>query len=78
MIKCLAFHDHYQWKNHEICARERKNRSEKRKKNERVGMRGWDWGIRDLVGMRELEVEEIAIVNGNANAIGVFGVTKGL
>lgn len=43
-----------------------------------LGMRGWDWGIRDLVGMRELEVEEIAIVNGNANAIGVFGVTKGL
>jgi len=26
------------------------------------GRRGLDWGMRDLVGMRELEVEEIAIV----------------
>jgi len=34
LIKFLAFHDHHQWKIHEICARERKNRSEKRKKNE--------------------------------------------
>jgi len=34
LIKCLPFHDHHQCKSHEICARERKNRSEKRKENE--------------------------------------------
>jgi len=34
LIKFLAFHDHHQWKCHEIFARERKNKSEKRKKNE--------------------------------------------
>jgi len=34
LIKCLAFHDHHQWKSHKICARKRKNISEKRKKNE--------------------------------------------
>ena len=34
MIECLAFHDHHQWKSHEICARKRKNKSGKRKKNE--------------------------------------------
>jgi len=34
LIKCLAFHDHQQWKIYEICAREKKNISEKRKKNE--------------------------------------------
>jgi len=34
LIECLAFHDHHQWKSHEICARKRKNKSGKRKKNE--------------------------------------------
>lgn len=44
-----------------------------------LGMRGWDWGIKDLGGMRELEVEEIDIVNGNEVGVwALFGVTKGL
>jgi len=34
LIECLAFHDHHQWKSYEICARKRKNKSEKREKNE--------------------------------------------
>ena len=34
MIECLASHDHHQWEIHEIFARTRKNKTEKRKKKE--------------------------------------------
>jgi len=34
LIQFLSFNDHHQWKSHEICARERMKKSEKRKMNE--------------------------------------------